>query len=164
MKKDNTDNDKSILLEVINEVIDSHSVCYIQTLPLTTPVDHPQAVQDVAEAARKTGTPYFLTINLKNAILWHTSKKGKTPAREDRLKTYPTLHQIAPAGIIDKTSKISLKKRAQEIAEDLNTLRRDGRLRVIEADATFFVNQSACKNSRYDEGFDQALPYHYYKS
>jgi hypothetical protein len=143
MKKDNTDNDKSILLEVINEVIGSHSVCYIQILPSTTPVDHPQTVKDVAEAARKTGTPYFLTINLKDAILWHTFKKGKAPVREDRLKTYPTLRQIAPAGIIDETSKISLKKRAQEIAEDLNTLRRDGRLRVIEADATFFVNRLA---------------------
>jgi len=143
MKKDNTDNDKSILLEIINEVISSQFVCYIQTLSSTTPVDHPQAVQDVAEAARKTGTPYFLTINLKDAMLWRTSEKGKTIAREDRLKTYPTLYQIAPAGIIDETSKITLKKRAQEIAEDLNILRRYGRLRVIEADATFFVNRLA---------------------
>jgi len=80
MSKGNNDIDKSILLEIINEVIGSSSLCHIEILPSTTPVDHPQAVQDAAEAARKAGTPYFLTINLKDAILWCTFKKGKTPA------------------------------------------------------------------------------------
>jgi len=143
MSKANTDKDKSILLEIIKEVLGSHSLCYIETLSSTTPVDHPQAVQDATEAARKDGIPYFLNINLKDAILWRTSKKGKAPTREDRLKTYPTLHQIAPAGVIDKISKMVLKKRVQEILEDLNTLQRDGRLRSIEIDATFFVNRLA---------------------
>lgn len=143
MSKGNTDKDKNIFLEIIKEGIGFHSLCYIEILSSTTPVDHPQAVQSAAEAARKAGTPYFLTINLKDAILWRTFKKGKAPAREDRVKSYPTLHQIAPAGVIDETSKITIRKRAQEIAEDLNTLQRDGRLRIIEADATFFVNRLA---------------------
>jgi hypothetical protein len=80
---------------------------------------------------------------MKDAILSRTFKKGRTPAREDRLETYLTLHQIAPAGIIDKTSKITLLKRAQETLEDLNTLQRDGCLKLIGADATFFVTRLA---------------------
>ena len=100
-------------------------------------------MEEAAEAARKGGKVYFLTINLKEAILWRTFKKGKPASREDRLKTYPTLHQIAPAGVIDETTKIAVRKRAQEIAEDLNTLQRDGQLRLVQADATFFVNRLA---------------------
>ena len=143
MRASDIDKDRSILLEILIEIIGFSSLCHIEILPPTTPVDHPQAVQGTAEAARKAGTPYFLTINLKDAILWYTFKKGKPPAREGRLKTYPTLHQIAPAGVIDETSKITLRKRAQEISEDLNTLQRDGRLKLVEADATFFVNRLA---------------------
>jgi len=143
MSHGNNVKDKSILLEIIKEVIGSHSLCYLEILSSTAPVDHPQAVQDAAEAARKLGTPYFLTINLKDAILWRTFKKGKSPSREDQLKRYPTLHQIAPAGVIDETSKIAIRKRVQEIAEDLDTLQQEGRLRTIEADATFFVNRLA---------------------
>jgi hypothetical protein len=139
----NSNKEKSILLEIIKDVIGSHSLCYIEIICSPTPVDHPQAVQNAAEAARKAGTPYFLTINPKDAILWRTFKKGKTPAREDRLKTYPTLHKIAPTGVIDETTKIVVRKRTQEIAEDLNTLQREGKLKLIEADATFFVNRLA---------------------
>jgi len=135
--------DESILQEIINEVIGLTSLCHIKILPSTIPVDHPHPVQEAAESARKAGTPYFLTINLKDAILWRTFKKRKTPAREDRLKTYPTLHQIAPAGVIAETFKITLRKRAKEILEDLNTLQRDERLKLVEADATFFVNRLA---------------------
>src|SRR3989337_1649564 len=97
MSKANTGEDRIILLEIIKEVIGSPSLCYIEILSSTIPVDHPHAVQGAAEAARKVGTVCFLTINLKDAILWRTFKKGKPPAREDRLRTYPTLHQIAPA-------------------------------------------------------------------
>ena len=137
----NSNKDERILLEIINEVIGSSSLCYVEILPSPTPVDHPQAVQEAAESARKAGTPYFLTINLKDAILWRTFKKGKSPTHEDRLKTYPTLHQFAPAGVVDEISKIALRKRVKEILEDLDTLQRDGRPKLVEADATFFVNR-----------------------
>ena len=143
MSNSNINKDESILLEILNEIICSSSLCHIEILPSTTPVDHPHPVQEAAESARKAGRPYFLTINLKDAILWRTFKKGKTPSREDRLKTYPTLHQIAPAGVIDETTKIAFRRRAQEILDDLNTLHHDGRLKIIEADATFFVNRLA---------------------
>ena len=143
MSNSNTNKDESILLEIIKEGIGLSSLCHIEILPSTTPVDHLHAVQEAAESARKAGRPYFLAINLKDAILWRTFKKGKTPSREDRLKTYPTLHQIAPAGVIDETTKIAFRRRAQEILDDLNTLHRDGRLKIIEADATFFVNRLA---------------------
>jgi type I restriction-modification system DNA methylase subunit len=139
----NTDEDKIILTEIIQQVISSLSLCHIEIFSSNTPVDHPQAVQSAAEAARKADKPYFLTINLKDAILWQTFKKGKPPAREDQIKIYPTLYQIVPAGVIDEISVISLRKRAQEIAEDLYTIQHDGRLRGIEADATFFVNRLA---------------------
>lgn len=143
MSKGNADKDKTLISEIIQEVVGSHLLCHIEIFPSSIPVDHPQAVEHAAEAARKARTAYFLTINLKDAILWRTFKKGKSPAREDRLKTYPTLHQIAPAGVIDETSKITLRKRIHEIAEDLKTLQRDGRLKLVEADATFFVNRLA---------------------
>ena len=157
MSKSNTDKDKILISEIIQEVIGSHSLCHIEIFPSGTPVDHPQAVQDVVEAARKAAMPYFLTINLKDAILWRTFKKGKSPARDDRLKTYPTLHQIAPAGVIDEPSKIALRKRAEEIAEDLKTLQRDGRLKLIEADATFFVNRLAKAAETMKEPLKQSL-------
>lgn len=98
MSKGNNDIDKSTLSEIIKEVIGPISLWHIEILPSITPVDHPHAVQDAEESAREAETPHFLTINLKDAILWRTFKKGKTLAREDRLKTYPALHHIAPAG------------------------------------------------------------------
>jgi len=139
----NYDKDKSILLEIIKEVIGSSSLCYIKILPSRSPVDHPHSVQEAAESARKAGTPYFLTINLRDAILWRTFKKGKCPSREVQVKRYPTLHQIAPGGVFDEISKITLRKRVQEILEDLDNIQRVGRLKLVEADATFFVNRLA---------------------
>ncbi|MCM8790052.1 MAG: hypothetical protein NC916_03440, partial [Candidatus Omnitrophica bacterium] len=139
----NDKTEETTLKEILTEVIGYQSLCHIEILPLSVPVFHPQAAEKAAEEARKVNATYFITINLKNAILWHTFEKGHTPSREDRLKTYPTLHKIAPAGIIDEPSKIALRKRGYEILEDLNALKRDGLLKLIEADATFFVNRLA---------------------
>lgn len=136
-------NEETALSKILKEVIGLTSLCHIEILPQSVPADHPQSVENAAEAARKTETAYFLTINLRDTILWRTFKKGKPPNREDRLKTYATLYQIASFGVIDEISKIALRKRAQEISGDLNALQRDGRLKFIEADATFFVNRLA---------------------
>jgi type I restriction-modification system DNA methylase subunit len=141
--KNNSGKEQHFLLQIIKDVIGSSPLCHVEILPLSTPVDFPQAIQNGAEAARKAGKPYFLTINLRDAILWRSFKKGKSLTSEDRLKIYVTLHQIVPGGIVDEIIKITLKKRLKEISEDLNTLQRDGRLMLIEADATFFVNRLA---------------------
>ena len=55
-------NDKytNILLEIMKEIIDFQSLCHIEILSQSTPVDHPQAVQDTAEVARSEDTVYFL--------------------------------------------------------------------------------------------------------
>ena len=143
MEKENNEKEQHFLLQIVKDIIGSSPVCHIEILPLSTPTDYPQAIQNGAEAARKAGTPYFLTINLRDAILWCSFKKGKFPTVEDRLKVYPPLHQIVPGGIINEIIKITLKKRLKEISGDLNTLQRDGRLMLIEADATFFVNRLA---------------------
>lgn len=139
----NEDKDKNILLAIVKEVIGTSDFCHIEILSLATPIDNPHTVESASEEARKAGAPYFVVINLKDAILWSTFKKGKSPSKEEQLKRYPTLYQVAPAGVIDETSKILLRKRIQEISEDLKTLQRDGRLKSIEADATFFVNRLA---------------------
>ena len=139
----NSNKDKIKLSEIIKEIIGSSSLCHIEILASNTPVDHPQAVQNAAQVSRKAGTPYFLTINLRDAILWRTPKKGKPPGSEDQVRIYPTIYQIAQAGVIDEISKIAIRKRAEEIVEDLYALQRDGRLKLIEADATFCVNRLA---------------------
>ncbi|MBW1998475.1 MAG: SAM-dependent DNA methyltransferase [Deltaproteobacteria bacterium] len=143
MNEESGKKQETALGEIIKGVIGSHPICHVEIFPQSTPVDHPNLAKRVAKAARKAGKVYFLTINLNDAILWKTPTKAKAPARESRLKTYATLYQITASAILDEPSKIVLRKRAREILEDLKTLQRDGRLRLIEADATFFVNRLA---------------------
>lgn len=143
MGQGNEDRAQQLILELIHEVIGFEHLCYAKILPQSTPVDHPQVVEEAADESRQAGTPYFLTINLKDAILWRAVKKGKVPEPQDRIKTYPTLHSVSITGLIDETTRIMLQKRIQEIVEDLKALQHDGRLKFFEADATFFVNRLA---------------------
>ncbi len=143
MGQGNGEREKKLIQEIIQEIVGLQHLCYAKILPLSMPVDHPQVAEEAATEARQAGTAYFLTINLKDAILWRTVKKGKPLAREDRIKTYSTLPSVSITGTADETTKIMLQKRIQEIVEDLKALQQDGRLKFFDADATFFVNRLA---------------------
>jgi hypothetical protein len=66
--KDNNEKEQHFVLQIIKDVIGSSPLCHIEILPLSTPVDYPQAIQNAAEAPRKTGKPYFLNINLTDLL------------------------------------------------------------------------------------------------
>ncbi len=106
-----------------------------------TPVDNQDLLENAAQKARVMQVNYFVTWNMKEAVIWRTPEHGAEVAREHRLKTYPAIHQIRePDDLWVESKKVLLKNLAKDILYDLVTLHRQGHLHLIEVDTTFFVH------------------------
>ena len=107
-----------------------------------TAIDDSELLENAAEKARAMNADYFVTWNMRDAVIWRTPHFGIEVSAQDRLKSYRPLYQInAPDDLWIEPNKIALKNRAREILDDLTTLRREGHLHLIDVDATYFVGR-----------------------
>ncbi len=84
---------------------------------------------------------YFVTWNMRDAIIWRTPNLNEAVSHEHRLKTYPIISPVTEPNDLWVVSKQELlKSRAQEILYDLSILQREGHLHLIDVDSTFFVH------------------------
>jgi type I restriction-modification system DNA methylase subunit len=114
-------------------------------LALKTPatlVDEHELLEDAAKNARAMHADYFVTWNMRDAVIWRTPQWTEAVSKIHRLLTYPSIHQVSiPDDLWVVSKQELLKARAKEILNDLSTLRRDGHLHLIEVDSVFFVHK-----------------------
>ena len=109
--------------------------------PATT-VDDSDLLENAAEKATAMNANYFVTWNMRDAVIWRTPLPNVKVTSQDKFKSYPSLYQVsAPDDLWVEPNKILLKNRAKEILEDLKTLYLVGHLHLIDVDATYFVGR-----------------------
>ncbi|MCX5718069.1 MAG: N-6 DNA methylase, partial [Nitrospirae bacterium] len=108
----------------------------------TTAVDDHELLSNAAEKARAMLADYFVTWNMRDAVIWRTPLWTEEVSRIHRLKTYPPISQVSsPDDLWVVFKQELLKAKAKEILNDLATLQREGHLHLIEVDSVFFVHK-----------------------
>jgi hypothetical protein len=116
--------------------------CGWELKPPSIPADDPILLENAATKARTMNADYFVTWNMRNAILWRTPQASLPVSAENRVKEYPSIPNISqPEDMWVKPNEIRLKERSREILDDLKIIKYDGHLHQIEADTTFFVGR-----------------------
>jgi type I restriction enzyme M protein len=106
-----------------------------------TPVDDSKLLEVASEKAQAMHADFFVTWNMRDAIIWRTPATGTKPTQEYRAYTYPSIDSVnTPEDLWVESKKILLKERAKQILGDLSILYRDGHLHLVDIDATFFVH------------------------
>jgi len=106
-----------------------------------TPADDKTLLENAAKKARAMKADYFVTWNMRDAIIWRTPNWIEKVSHEHRLKTYPSILPVTEANDLWVASKKELlKSRSREILYDLSILHRDGHLHLVDVDSTFFVH------------------------
>jgi type I restriction enzyme M protein len=110
---------------------------------LKTPVtfvDDSELLDRAAEKAQAMHANFFVTWNMRDAIIWRTPAPGTKVTQEYRSYIYPSIDSVTTIEDLWVESKrILLKERAKQILDDLSLLYRDGHLHQIDVDAVFFV-------------------------
>jgi hypothetical protein len=107
-----------------------------------TPANDTTLLESSAAKARTMNADYFVTWNMRDAILWRTPQAGRQVSVEHRVKEYLPIYEVTkPEDMWVKSNNILLKERTREILNDLKTLKYDGHLHQIETDTTFFVGR-----------------------
>jgi len=121
----------------------SPPLCLLHLIPPDVAADHPATAETAAQFARQLKARYFLTWNIWDAVLWETPKPNVVLSREHQKERYGALYQAAQPTVADLDGAIgdALRRRAQQIAQTLNTLAQSGQLRLFEVDARFFVER-----------------------
>ena len=142
-----------------------------------TPVDAPELLENASEKAQAMHADYFVTWNMRDAVIWRTPALSIKVTQEYRYHPYPPIDSITtPEDLWVKSKGILLKERAKQILDDLSNLHRDGHLHKVDVDAVFFVkclndsvnilgphihqalNQKVGKSSKFRDGlFDWAV-------
>lgn len=106
-----------------------------------TPADDKALLENAAQKARAMNADYFVTWNMRDAVIWRAPGWIEKVTHEHRLKTYPSILPVNEANDLWVISKQELLKgRARDILYDLSILHRDGHLHLINVDSTFFVH------------------------
>jgi type I restriction enzyme M protein len=142
-----------------------------------TPVDDPELLENASEKAQAMHADYFVTWNMRDAVIWRTPALSIKVTQEYGYHPYPPIDSITtPEDLWVKSKGILLKERAKQILDDLSNLHRDGHLHKVDVDAVFFVkclndavnilgphihqalNQKVGKSSKFRDGlFDWAV-------
>lgn len=113
----------------------------IELKPPTVSVEDTDMLHTAVLEARAAGIKYFATWNMISMVIWKVPVNNQEVLNQDRVKTYQPLIGITSEKDLDDPNKEELlKKRAQEILEDLSQLYRNNKVVKNELDSTFFVN------------------------
>ncbi len=108
----------------------------------STAVDDSELLENAAEKAQAMNANYFVTWNMRDAVIWRTPLPGEKVTAQDRFKSYSSLYHInVPDDLWVEPNKIALKNRAKEVLDDLKTLYHEGHLHLIDVEATYFVGR-----------------------
>ncbi len=108
----------------------------------STPVDDQETLNNAAEKARAMHADYFVTWNMRDAVIWRTPHWTEEVSRIHRLKTYSPISQVStPDDLWVGFKQELLKAKARELLNDLATLKQQGHLHLIEVDSVFFVHK-----------------------
>lgn len=120
----------------------SQGFCGWELKTPTTPVDDQELLRNAAEKARAMHADYFVTWNMRDAVIWRTPLWTEEVSRIHRLKTYSPISRVSsPDDLWVVFKQELLKAKAKEILNDLATLQREGHLHLIEVDSVFFVHK-----------------------
>lgn len=120
----------------------SQGFCGWELKTPATPVDDHELLSNAAEKARAMHADYFVTWNMRDAVIWRTPLWTEEVSRIHRLKTYSPISQVSsPDDLWVVFKQELLKAKAKEILNDLATLQREGHLHLIEVDSVFFVHK-----------------------
>jgi type I restriction-modification system DNA methylase subunit len=116
--------------------------CGIELKTPETPVDDLDLLENAAEKARAMHADYFVTWNMRDAIIWRTPLPGEAVSNLNRLQTFKPVVQITQCDDlwVDHRREL-LKAKTREILNDLSTLYREGHLHLIDVDSIFFVHK-----------------------
>lgn len=106
-----------------------------------TPADDKILLENATQKAQAMHADYFVTWNMRDAIIWRTPSRTEAVTQSHRLKTYqsiPTITEVNDLWVVSKQEL--LKSRGREILHDLSVLYRDGHLHLVDVDSTFFVH------------------------
>ncbi len=107
-----------------------------------TPIDDPELLKNAVEKSRAIHAEYFITWNMREAMIWKVPPLGEQVTNRNRYHSYPPLYQInSPDDALVESNRILLKDQARKFLDDLADIRRIGHLPKFEMDATFFVNR-----------------------
>ncbi len=108
----------------------------------STQVDDQETLNNAAEKARAMHADYFVTWNMRDAVIWRTPHWTEEVSRIHRLKTYSSITQVStPDDLWVVFKQELLKAKASELLNDLAILQREGHLHLIEVDSVFFVHK-----------------------
>jgi hypothetical protein len=116
--------------------------CGWELKPPTIKADDTELLKNAVEKAHTMQADYFVTWNMRDAIIWQTPKPNEIVKAEHRVKQYPSLYAINNVeDLKNEQNKISLKDRAKEVLDDLASLKNKGTLSSTVATPTFFVKK-----------------------
>ena len=99
-----------------------------------TPVDDATMLENALEKAQKLHSDSFVTWNGTEAVIWHIDNDTYSLDSLSKIKAYPKVPTISTRDDLADPAKFaqhepSLKKRAEEILHDLDSLHRNGTLK-----------------------------------
>ena len=116
----------------------------LMTIPSIS-IDDAAILEFIVRRARAHKVPYFVTWNLRDAMLWLTPKSGIPSTRDAiaRLRDYEDIYEISTSGnqVITEPIKLKVLERGRDILFDLERLLKDEALELVQIDATYFVGR-----------------------
>lgn len=113
--------------------------CGWELKPPTIAADDSDLVKNAVEKAEHMRARYFVTWNMRDAIIWEINDYKDRKAQ--RLFVYPSLRITSVEDIASHSQRIILEERARKILDDLTRLYRDGHLTYTGADDWFFIHR-----------------------
>ncbi len=104
-----------------------------------TPIDDEKLIENAVEKAKRMGAKYFITWNMRDAVIWQLS--GEKDRKAQRIFNYLPLPINSVDDFSIQSQRIILEERTRAILNDLQRLYQDGHLTYLGADDWFFIDR-----------------------
>ncbi|MCX6813544.1 MAG: N-6 DNA methylase [Candidatus Azambacteria bacterium] len=119
-----------------------------------TAVDDQELINNAVEKAKRIKARYFVTWNMRDAILWQIVPDKSEP---QRLKIYPSLSIKSVEDFKIPPKRIALEERTREILNDLSQLYNEGHITFIGTDDWFFIDRLTKTTQKIQPFFKERL-------